>query len=1301
MGLMPRKRGRAWGLFIALGLVALVMLLRTERASGELCGLLKEQLNAKADVSLHFGSCVFDPLGPSLALTHVEAKPKNEGWRVSADEARVAVESVFLSRLTLGEVKMTKPQLLIDASRLPKDDGKKNAGGGCALETARVFRVSHLDIKDASVKVVLSPMRSLVLDGVDVETRSLKKIDEVTWVVRSGVFTDGARTLALGRSWVEAEVDLEDETVVLRRAEAQVEGATLSGVGSLEGLCDSAPRMSLNGQLFVPLESVGRVWEMPGVEGRLLGRVTATGRTDAWVLFADLTGSDIHLGAAAPGDFQAKVSWRGKDVVLEDFFTRAGAGEVRASGSLRLETGFPFTAKVATKEASFGRILDRAGVKGSWVEFPATLKGTFKGTVLPSPQVAGDVELTTGRFVLAARAFDAPFSTGRTILTFPMSQTRFHLGINAERTRFEDISVRAGVNQTTRVHGEVTLFHDTRRGLDVRVTADALALSDFGAIAELPWSGQGSGSVAINGPYGAVDIQSQVALRDFTLRGYALGVVQGPIRYKERKLSFPQLNGQKGQTRYAGAVTLDFGPAALHTQAHVDVPQGRTEDLIDIIAGLSPTLEAYQQVLTGEASGTIDIDSPAAQLQGDVKLLLRETQYYKRRLGTGQLMLTFDKGEALVLQPFTLMGPLGRSFAKGRWAFAGPLDFTFSLDKGSLAEALLGQERAPTSADGALTVRGQVSGDTDTPHIVAEVSAPQVQWNEQALGPMAMSLVLHGRGLDINGRLFDGVDARVTGSVKAPYPFVAHADIKWSEWRRLLPPSFNRQGFNGALEGRLDAVGNWAAWRELKANANIDRLTLTRGELAAANEGPVEIAWSNARLDIGKLKIRGVGTELDAEGYWGTAGNDLKLRGTLDLRLLEAAVPSLERAGGTVEFTATAQGTSLAPSVAGNASIRDGRFSIRGYPVSARSLTGHLDFSEARVLVQGLEGLLNEGRVSARGDFRLKDFALSEMETSVDLEEVSYALNPDLPATLTGTLALFGKRNNAQLTGDLDVVRLKYTKPVTLDAFIQNVRSPRLARDDKPAEWLRLSVGLNAGPDVRIDNNLMRANILGKLKVEGTNVNPLLQGTLETAEGAQFFFRGTLFSVSRGWLKFSDNEPTFDLSAQAQVRNYRVKVKAFGRVDDPKVSLTADPALSEADVLSLLTVGVTSSEELNTRAAGGLAADALLSATGLDRQVQRFLTRNVGLKDQQVHLSTTFNEVTGQAEPSVSWEAKALSDKLKIGVTQPVGSTRGTRAQAEYKFNPRLSARAGWDNQDSTSTVGNPGVDLKFRFEWE
>jgi translocation and assembly module TamB len=81
-------------------------------------------------------------------------------------------------------------------------------------------------------------------------------------------------------------------------------------------------------------------------------------------------------------------------------------------------------------------------------------------------------------------------------------------------------------------------------------------------------------------------------------------------------------------------------------------------------------------------------------------------------------------------------------------------------------------------------------------------------------------------------------------------------------------------------------------------------------------------------------------------------------------------------------------------------------------------------------------------------------------------------------------------------------------------------------------------------------------------------------------------------------------------------------------------------------------------------------------------------------------LSTTYNAASGIVEPTAQFESKFLTEQLKLGMTQPVLG-RGTRAQAEFQFDNRLSAQAQWDNENGESSLGNLGLDLKFRWEWE
>jgi len=311
-------------------------------------------------------------------------------------------------------------------------------------------------------------------------------------------------------------------------------------------------------------------------------------------------------------------------------------------------------------------------------------------------------------------------------------------------------------------------------------------------------------------------------------------------------------------------------------------------------------------------------------------------------------------------------------------------------------------------------------------------------------------------------------------------------------------------------------------------------------------------------------------------------------------------------------------------------------------------------------------------------------------------------VRPQVPATLSGALLLATRGGNApyQLSGGIDVVKLRYTEPLSIETLLESARKRPVPSDEQPQEWLRFDVDIAAGNDVRVENNLARARFLGKLKLSGNNVKPVLIGSVEAAEGSQAYFRNNTFNVGRAVLQFNGLWPTFDFSAQSLVREFLVSVKAFGRFDDPRLSLTSQPALTESDIISLLTLGVTSREQLAGQAGLGLAAEAVLNATGLDRQVQKFLPQNVLLKDQQVRLTTTFNDATGTAEPSVTWESKVVSDNVKVGVTQPI-TGKGTKAQGELRFGRNSSLRLQWDNQNQNTTFGNPGADLRFRFEWE
>lgn len=1276
-----------------LGLVTLA--LRTERAGELVCQQLRERLPAALDADVELGRCVIDPLTASVEVSHVAVTPHPAPEPLlTADKASLSLRGLFMGGVSLQDVELIRPRVELSAP-----EGSSAPSGGCPVEALSRLRVAQLRVVDGTVVVHHPKGFSLRLDGLGVEASLDRRELSAAVVARAGSVTIASRTLRLGKLQVEGALDLAAAQAEVQRAELNVEGMTLTSTGTVDALCDAMPALDLTAQLYVPLEAVPRLGVMlPAPSGQVLARVAVAGRADAPTVRAELQGSKIALGPYTPGDFSVRASWSGKKITLEEFFTKSGDGDVRVSGELSLEDGLPVTARIETKEASFARVMDRASVKGSWVEFPATVKGVLTGTLSPL-SLGGDVEFRTGHFTLAARPWDGPRTAGRDILEFKQGSGRFRFGLTPQVVSFDEVQVRAGLTEATRVSGSVKLF-PARPGLDIKVTGEQLDLSDFGSIATLPFSGMGQASVSVTGPFSDIDVQGQATLRDFKLDGYSLGVVQSPIRYSGETLAFPSLVAQKGQTQYFGDVALIFKDAGLVARATVQLPDGRVEDVVDLLADLSPSMQNVQDgVLVGRLSALMAIDCPVSELTGVIASRVRDVRYFDRRMGEAEFIARFEGGESLVLEPTVFTGPLGRFAVDGRWGFAGPLDFRLAIEGGSLPELLdpAGARGLPVAGD--FVMKAKVGGTTDQMLVSGWMSSSEVGWKGRALGPMHLEAKSIARDMEASGTIFPGLNARLAMSMRNEWPFTAHLDVALGDLAAFLPAS--AASVAARLKGTVDARGPMRHFEQTVARAALDELVVSRGEVSASNVGQVRLGYNAGGFAVDTLEMKGPNTELTAAGTWGPVNVDLKTRGMVDLRLLSSLLSSLERTQGRLDFTAAFSGPASAPVLAGNASLSDGRFSVRGQDLAVRALSGRADFSESRVILQDVQGFLNDGRLRAHGDVRLDRFSIKTMELQTDLEDVSVQVQPEVPVTLTGSLLLATRNAELfQLSGALDVVKFRYTQPIALEKLLASAREKPVPTDEKPNEWLRLDVDLRAAGDVRVENNLARARLGGKLKLSGTNVKPVLVGVVETLEGSQAFFRGNTFNVQRGQLQFNGLWPTFDLSAQSQIREYLVSVKAFGRFEDPKVSLTSEPPLPDTDILSLVTLGVTSRERLSDRSGLGLGAEALLSASGLDQQVQRFLSQNVGLKDQQLKLTTSFNEATGTAEPAVTWESKMLSDNFKVGVTQPV-TGKGTKAQAEYRFNQRVSARAQWDNQNQNTTVGNPGVELRFRFEWE
>jgi len=243
--------------------------------------------------------------------------------------------------------------------------------------------------------------------------------------------------------------------------------------------------------------------------------------------------------------------------------------------------------------------------------------------------------------------------------------------------------------------------------------------------------------------------------------------------------------------------------------------------------------------------------------------------------------------------------------------------------------------------------------------------------------------------------------------------------------------------------------------------------------------------------------------------------------------------------------------------------------------------------------------------------------------------------------------------------------------------------------------------------DVRVENDLVSGDVRGDLLLTGTLAAPGLVGALSMAEGSRARFRGNEFLLSHAVLDFGDRNRVavgLDVHGESAVRDYRIYMHAFGPMSDPQMTLTSTPALSQPDIITLLSLGFT---RRDTGAGGDVqgvataaAAQALFSASGLDEQVKRFLPRGDVVRDVSVRVTSEWSEYSGQVEPRAEFESRLLRDRLRLRYQAPLSGARGQMAQAELRLGSRTAVQYQWDNENPAMPAGDHGVDLKLRWEW-
>jgi translocation and assembly module TamB len=603
-----------------------------------------------------------------------------------------------------------------------------------------------------------------------------------------------------------------------------------------------------------------------------------------------------------------------------------------------------------------------------------------------------------------------------------------------------------------------------------------------------------------------------------------------------------------------------------------------------------------------------------------------------------------------------------------------------------------------------------LAGSFDHPNVRFAANGDGVSVHGMPLGTVQVAGTVVERRV-VATATSDAVRIAGEAALAGRLPFKATAALALDDVGRLFPGG-GPAGLRARVKGEASAEGELEDLAAAVVRLRLDEVEAGHAELRVRATAPVVLTLSRGRLEVPEVVLRGPSTELRLSGSRAATGElDLAAAGAVDLRFLAGFVPDLRRPHGNLALEAHVSGTVPAPVLVGAGRLEDAGFQLKATNVLFSEIRGDLAFSQNRVLFEGLSAAVNGGRAALGGEVELASFTPVRLRVEAKLDEVPFAVPAWLPITLSGRVEAAGTPDATAVTGRVHVVRARYTADVDLEKGLLGGggKPPPPPRPyDKAGEWLRFDVQVAVDGDARVENDLVSGDLRGELVLTGTLAAPGLVGSLAMAEGSRARFRGNEFFLSHAVLDFTDRNRVavaLDVHGESQVRDYQIYMHAFGPLADPQLTLTSTPALSQPDIITLLSLGFT---RRDTGAGGGVqgvaaaaAAQALFSASGLDEQVKRFLPRGNVVRDVSVRITSEWSELSGQVEPRAEFESWLLRDRLRLRYQAPLSGARGQKAQAELRLGAHSAVQYQWDNDNpDLQTGGDHGVDLKLRWEW-
>ncbi|CAN5421522.1 hypothetical protein BH10ACI1_BH10ACI1_15200 [soil metagenome] len=838
-------------------------------------------------------------------------------------------------------------------------------------------------------------------------------------------------------------------------------------------------------------------------------------------------------------------------------------------------------------------------------------------------------------------------------------------------------------------------------------------------------------------------IAGNASLDSLRLRGRELGALSSDIFVSPIGVEFK--NGLLQEPNGGGNLAFNVNIPSIGTNnISVDatlnkINTGNFIAALPIKGSLPEQFKDFQ----AQTSGTINLRGLPSNMEGEANI--------SSGAGTinGEVFDGFDAratfaGNLVKLENLNVR--FGDGFVKANGTYeTDTTAFNFNVESKSVAFARV-RPFIPNSSNlpninGIIDLQASATGktsDSRTYNISFNGTGQNVVFENSTIGNVAFVGKTENQQLNANFTINFGEQPQViTANVNFAdenLPFRAETEFNNTElapFITIFRSQFNQTGdvsFTGRATGKvllagnlsaLDATGNRVFTGDnLSGSANFSQLALQIGETPLSATETVSVRFNTSEIVFESAKFAGGGSNLEISGTKALNDNginSLALVGTINLRILNALSPNYFFAGLTnVDVRLT--GPNKTARLNGSATPQNASFSafFGSQRFSLERIQGRIIFSSNQAQIDQLNGFLGGGRVSISGGAMLTDsLEMQAFRFNLSGSNVTIPLPKDFITTGDAEIEFNGRRNEnnqviSRLSGRINARRSVYTNDIDLADIIGGRREGSLEQAGTSSSSSsffgtpQIDLLIEGRDALVVRNNIADLTASASLRVTGDINYPQISGRISANSGT-IIFRNDRYEIQRGELLFPPNsagiQPIINLRAESEINGYQITVNLNGDLTDTEslsAVLSSNPALPQADIVSLITTGSLSNSEggIPTLAQSGInTATEILADAIINKPLSKATDKLFGLNRFEIDPIISGQRLNPTARLTVG---RQINRNLLITYSTNLSGDQNQVLALEYRVSNRLSFVAQYEQRALSNVTRNNNV---FSFE--